>query len=219
MRNQDDKSTNKRKFGYCRVSTDEQTVENQIVELKKNGIAPAEIYPDEGVSGTVSPLKRKGFKQVYDAIMRGEVSELYVFEISRLGRNMNESLQIFLEIEQHGTKIISLSPNESWTKTQSNSERILLASMFAWFADMERKAISERSKLAIRRARDAGKHIGRPFNETLMKDSGKREYSKLKGKGLKTAQIARIMQIPQATLYRYVEKWDDEERIRRNEVA
>jgi DNA invertase Pin-like site-specific DNA recombinase len=151
--------------------------------------------------------------------MRGEVSELYVFEISRLGRNMNESLQIFLEIEQHGTKIISLSPNESWTKTQSNSERILLASMFAWFADMERKAISERSKLAIRRARDAGKHIGRPFNETLMKDSGKREYSKLKGKGLKTAQIARIMQIPQATLYRYVEKWDDEERIRRNEVA
>ena len=64
----------KRKIGYCRVSTEEQTVEHQIGELKKNGVAPTDIYSDEGVSGTVSPLKREGFKKVYDFIMAGEAS-------------------------------------------------------------------------------------------------------------------------------------------------
>jgi DNA invertase Pin-like site-specific DNA recombinase len=111
--------TNKRKIGYCRVSTDKQSINNQIIELKKHGIASKDIYRDDDVSGTVAPTSRKGFKKVYDLIMKGEVSELYIFEISRLGRNIAESLTVFIEIEKKGTKILSMSPNEDWTHTQT----------------------------------------------------------------------------------------------------
>lgn len=209
----------RRKLGYCRVSTEEQTVEHQVVEMKKNGIAPVDIYRDEGVSGTVAPLKRDGFKKAYDLIMTGEVCELYIFEISRLGRNINESLRMFMDIEDAGCKVISMSPNEAWTHTQTDAMRTLMASMFAWFADIERHQTSERSKAAIRKARGEGKHIGRPFSKVLVKDEVRREYNKWKSQGMKTAQIARAMRLPQSTVYKYVKLWDEEDRIRHNEEA
>lgn len=57
------------------------------------------LYKDEAVSGTIAPTARKGFKHVYEQIMAGEVSELYIFELSRLGRNIAESLTMFIDIE------------------------------------------------------------------------------------------------------------------------
>jgi len=85
--------------------------------------------------------------------------------------------------------------------------------MFAWFADLERRSISERTKLGLQRARNEGKHLGRPFKELSRK-----QYEKLKAENpkLKTAQLARLMQVPQTTLYRYVEKWEEEDRIKEN---
>ena len=56
----------KKKLGYARVSTDEQTIDNQVIALKKQGVAPEDIYTDVGVSGTVAAKKRKEFKKVYD---------------------------------------------------------------------------------------------------------------------------------------------------------
>jgi putative DNA-invertase from lambdoid prophage Rac len=207
-----------RKIGYCRVSTEDQTVDNQVLEMLKQGIAPADIYKDEGVSGTTAPKNRKGFRKVFDLILKGEVSELLIYEISRLGRNIHESLLLFLEIEQTGTRIISLSPNEEWTRTQKDSERVMLASMFAWFADMERKQLSERTKAGIARARAQGKQIGRAPNEKLNKESTRKDYERLKSQGFKPAQIARLLQIPTSTMYLYIDKWEDEERIKQNEA-
>jgi hypothetical protein len=53
----------------------------------------------------------------------------------------------------------------------------------------------------------------------LIKESGKKDYEKWKAKGMKPAQIARQMQIPQSTMYRYVALWEDEERIKQNEMV
>ena len=96
---------NRIKLGYARVSTSEQTLDNQILELKKIGILPENIYSDAGVSGTVPAKKRKGFKQAYDRILKGEAEELHIFELSRLGRTSSESILLFIEIEQMGTRI------------------------------------------------------------------------------------------------------------------
>ena len=102
---------------------------------------------DSGISGTVSAKKRKEFKKVFDRIQKREVEELYVFELSRLGRTSTETIQLILEIEQLGCHIISLSPNEAWTKlVDSPGIRNYFISMFAWFADLERASISERTK-------------------------------------------------------------------------
>jgi putative DNA-invertase from lambdoid prophage Rac len=203
----------RKRLGYARVSTAEQNTANQILEFKKLGITPKDIYEDTGISGTIPAKKRKGFRQVYEQILKGEVEELYIFELSRLGRTSSESIMLFIEIEQIGTMIKSLSPNEAWTKSSDDQAiRNVYTAMFSWFADIERRNISERTKVGISRAREEGKHIGRPY-----KEPDRKAYEKHKAAGLKIAQIARVMQVPATTLYRYAKQWENEERIKRNE--
>lgn len=200
------------KLGYVRVSTDKQDIKSQKLEISKY-VLPENIY-DDVISGKTNAKNRSGFSQVYSRIKRGEVSELYIFEMSRLGRDARESLQLFIEIEQLGVKIISLSPNEAWTRvTEIPGIRNIFVAMFAWFGDIERKSISERTKLGLQRAREQNKHLGRPF-----KNPDRTKYEKIKRENpkLKPAQIAMVMQIPTATFYRYLKKWKDEDRIKEN---
>ena len=200
------------KIGYVRVSTDKQDVKSQKLELLKY-VAPENIYEDI-ISGKSNAKSRSGFSQIYSKIKRGEVSELYIFEMSRLGRDARESIQLFIEIEQLGCKIISLSPNETWTKvTEIPGIRNVFVAMFAWFGDIERKSISERTKLGLQNAKAKGKHLGRPFRNP---DRVKYEKIKAENPKLKPAQIAMIMQIPTSTMYRYLRKWENEDRIKRN---
>ena len=204
----------KQKYGYARVSTDKQDVKNQKIALINLGVDPDNIYADVNVSGTISAKKRTEFKKVYDKILKGEVEELHVFEMSRLGRNSTESIQLVLEIEQLGVPIISMSPNEAWTRdVHEPGIRNIFVSVFAWFADIERKSISERTIAGLKKAKDNGTHLGRPFS-TL--DRKAYEKIKIKNPQLKAAQIARLMQVPTTTLYRYIEKWGEEDRLRDN---
>jgi DNA invertase Pin-like site-specific DNA recombinase len=145
-------------------------------------------------------------------IEAGGVDKLYVYELSRLGRTSADTLKLFIEIEQKGTNVISLSPNEFWTQiTDVTGIRNIFTAMFAWFYDIERKCLSERTKLGQDRARRQGKIIGRPE-----KEPDRKEYNKFKSQCLKPAQIARVMQVPTSTLYRWIERWEDEERILKN---
>jgi putative DNA-invertase from lambdoid prophage Rac len=180
-------------------------------------VLPENIYKDVGVSGITLAKHRKDFKKVYDLILAGEVDRLYVFELSRLGRSSAETLQLFIEIEQKGTQITSLSQNESWTKLVDENMkgiRNIFVSMFAWFADIEKKSLSERTKLGQERAKKQGKTIGRPSQEP-----DRKEYNKFKNRGLKDAQIARAMQVPTSTLSSWVKKWENQERIITNDKS
>jgi DNA invertase Pin-like site-specific DNA recombinase len=202
-------------LGYARTSTSKQEIDNQIIALKDAGVPPENIYCDGGVSGTVKATNRKAFKKIYDMIEAGEVDKLYVYELSRLGRTSSDTLKLFIEIEQKGTNILSLSPNEYWTQiTEVPGIRNIFTAMFTWFYDIEKKCISERTKLGQDRARREGKIIGRPE-----KEPDRKEFNKLKNRGLKPAQIARVMQVPTSTLYRWVERWGEEERVQRNKDA
>jgi putative DNA-invertase from lambdoid prophage Rac len=202
----------KKALGYARTSTNKQEIDNQIQALKKY-VQPENIYYDEAVSGIMLAKNRKAFRKINSMIEAGEVSRLYVFELSRLGRSSAETLQLFIDIELKGTQIISMSPNESWT-TLVNEDmkgiRNIFVSMFAWFAEIEKKSLSERTKLGLERARKEGKQIGRPAIEP-----DRKEYEKLIAKGLKPAQAARVMQVPATTMIRYREKWKEEDRLKR----
>jgi len=90
--------------------------------------------------------------------------------------------------------------------------RNFLVPILAWFADLERRNISERGK-ALRKRKQDGKHLGRNF-----KEPDRMKYSKIKSDNpnLKTAQIARFMAIPQVTLYRWVGRWNKQDKIKRN---
>jgi len=206
---------NKVSLGYARTSREEQNISNQLRKLREIGLEPKNIYDDEGVSSLTPAKKRKGFKQVFERVKNGEVDKLYVFEISRLGRTSGESLQLFIEIESYGTMIMSLSKNEAWTQiTDIPGIRNIFSALFSWFAELERNSLVERTKIGIERARAEGKTIGRPERQP-----DKKEYLKWKNQGLKTAQIARVMQVPTSTLYKWVERWEEEERVKRNKEA
>ena len=205
----------KNSYGYARTSTHKQNIKDQTNALIEIGVLPGNIYEDEGVSGLTLAKYRKNFKKLYNLIENGEVDKLYIFELSRLGRSSSETLQLFIEIEQKGIPIISISPEESWTRLvdeQMKGIRNIFISMFAWFAEIEKKSLSERTKLGQDQARREGKTIGRP-----RKEPDRKEYDKHLKKGLKPAQVARIMQIPTSTMYKWIDVWDMEDRKKMNE--
>jgi len=67
--------------------------------------------------------------------------------------------------EECGIIVWSLSPKEAWTQTTDRSIGNLMLAIFSWVAERERENLSERTKAGVARARDEGKHIGKPFRE------------------------------------------------------
>lgn len=185
--------------GYVRTSRKDQEISNQIRLLNRVGVE--KIFIDEGVSGIVAPSKRKGFSELLEFIKNNKVERLYLFELSRLGRSFLETLRLFMEFEQKGIRVISLSQSESWTKIEDATMRELLVSIFAWVAEQERKHLIERTKAGLERAKAEGKKFGRPERKIDWK-----KVKKYRDKGLSYSAISRLMDIPYPTLIKKKDK-------------
>lgn len=152
------------KIGYTRVSTRDQDPENQIRLLKESGIPSDFIFVDRGISGTISAEKRPGFQRAMMCIEenKDQIKYLYVYEISRLGRNMIETINLIEKLERAGIMIWSLSPTEAFTQNKDKSVRQLLIMIMSWVAQRERENLVERTKAGLDRARAEGHLLGRP---------------------------------------------------------
>lgn len=152
------------KIGYTRVSTRDQEPENQIRLIKMQGIPEDFIFVDRGISGTIPAEKRPGFKRAMTYIDEhpGDVKYMYIYEISRLGRNMMETAGIIEKLERMGILVWPLSPNESFLRQEDRSIRQLLIMLMAWVAQRERENVVERTKAGLDRARAEGHILGRP---------------------------------------------------------
>jgi DNA invertase Pin-like site-specific DNA recombinase len=188
-------------IGYARTSRKDQIIDNQIIALKKAGVE--KIFVDEGISGIVAPAKRRGFSELLEFIENNNVERLYLFELSRLGRSFLETLNLFMEFEERGIKVISLSPSESWTKLEDKAMRELLLSIFAWVAEQERKHLIERTKAGLERAKAEGKKLGRPQREIDWK-----KVKQYRDKGLSYSAISRLLDIPYSTLIKRKKELD-----------
>jgi len=196
--------------GYARTSTDRQNIETQLTQLRNKGIPAKQIFYDEGVSGSTQAKDRPGFKNLLRYLDNNEIDTIYCFELSRLGRTFLDTLNLVMEFENNGVRVISLSPSEAWSKVEDPLYRQLLISLFGWVAENEKRVLAERIKIGIERAKKEGKHCGRPW-----KRLDKSEAMKLKEKGLSWAAIARVMNVPQSTMYKYKDMWEEEDRIER----
>lgn len=150
------------------------------------------------MSGTVPAFERFGFHALLDYIRTPghEITTLYVFEISRIGRSFLETLDVVLRLEEEcGVIVWSLSPKEAWTQTTDRPIRNFMLAIFSWVAERERGNLSERTKAGVARARGEGKHIGRPF-----RDINWRKVDEYREKGLSWSAISRVMDIPYSTL-------------------
>ncbi|MFC7436645.1 recombinase family protein [Hydrogenophaga bisanensis] len=91
-------------FGYGRVSTTQQTTDNQLLELKQAGYQVDYWFADTGVSGKVSATQRKQFAELLHKIRDGET--LVVAKIDRLGRDAVDVLQTIKLLEHRSIKVI-----------------------------------------------------------------------------------------------------------------
>jgi len=198
-------------IAYVRVSRVEENVQNQIQAIKRFvGSEKAEkvrFFVDIGVSGIVEPEKREGFREMLNFIQAVRTLHpsahilLFVYEVSRLGRNFLETLNLIHKFESElGVRILSVSEKEQFMNIQDASIRNLILSIIAWAADREREVLRERTKEGMRRAKAEGKNITRPRVELTPKQIRKiKHYQKL---GLNTSAIAKLLGIKYSTLRR-----------------
>ena len=141
-------------FGYGRVSTDDQTCQNQrmVIESKYPSIR---WYQDEAVSGTVPAVQRPSLSKVMELAGAGDT--LVVAAIDRLGRNTIDVLSTVEALKSKGVKVISL--RENFDLSTPFGEFML--TMLAGLSKLERENIKARQLAGINRAKAEGKALGR----------------------------------------------------------
>lgn len=139
------------KIGYARISTREQTIKTQTDALKAAGCE--QIY-QEVASGMKT--ERPVLDDLLKHLRAGDT--LIICKLDRLGRNLSHLLKIVDDLLQRNISMISL--NDPIDTTTAHGR--LIFSIFGSVAEYERSLISERTKVALRAAREAGKLGGRP---------------------------------------------------------
>ncbi|CAH8206216.1 recombinase family protein [Vibrio aestuarianus] len=148
-----------RTFAYCRVSTTEQTTENQILAIRNAGydVIDSRVI-SETVSGSTKAIDREQFSNLIEhKIEAGDT--LVVLKLDRLGRDNIDVQQTISQLTHKGIRVICLDLPVS---DLSSSEGKLMLQMFSAFAEFERNRIRERTQEGLARAKVEGKRLGRP---------------------------------------------------------
>lgn len=184
-----------RVFAYCRVSTAEQTTDNQLLEIKAAGfdIQPQRII-SETVSGSVAAMERTGFAKLLERLERGDV--LVVSRLDRLGRSAMDVRATVEKLEEMGVRVhcLALGGVDLTSAAGKMTMQVLNA-----VAEFERDLLIERTQAGLQRAKSEGKQLGRP--SALTANQQKEAQGKLKA-GVPIAQIAREFQTTRQTIMR-----------------
>jgi DNA invertase Pin-like site-specific DNA recombinase len=152
----------KRAAIYLRVSTANQTTDNQLRELRKvasqRGWQIVDVYEDRGISGSKGREARPAFDRVHRDAARGELDVVMAWSIDRLGRSLQHVVAFMAELNQLG---VDLYLHQQAVDSSTPSGRAML-SMCGVFAEFERGIIAERVRAGLSRARAQGKQLGRP---------------------------------------------------------
>ena len=187
---------------YYRVSTKNQTVLNQKLELEslaeRMGYEIVAEYKDEGISGAKNRDERPSLNEMMKDAVRGKFEMILCYDLSRLGRNLEELIRIMNEMNSLN---INLFFYREAINTDSSSGKLMF-SMFGVLAEWEKSLISERIISGQNRARTQGKKIGRPstFNEGLMQ-----AVRKMREKGMGIVAISKTLGIGVSSVYRSLE--------------
>ena len=144
---------------YARVSTDDQTTDNQVFELekvaKRMGWDIGEVYTDI-ISGAKS--KRPELDRLMESVIRKQVDIIMVWSVDRLGRSLQHLTTLLSDIHSKG---VDLYLHQQGIDTTTPSGKMMFQ-MCGVFAEFERSMVQERVKAGLERARAKGKRLGRP---------------------------------------------------------
>jgi DNA invertase Pin-like site-specific DNA recombinase len=145
---------------YCRVSTNDQTCENQLIALREHcklrGWTICAEYVDAGVSGAKE--SRPQLDRMMKDARRRKFDCLLVWKLDRLGRSTKHLICTLAELDALGVAFVSLSDSLDLSTPQGK----LMFHVLAALAEFERGLICERVNAGIKRAKAQGKHCGRP---------------------------------------------------------
>ena len=148
-----------RTFAYCRVSTSEQTTDNQVLELQRAGYTlDAHRIVVETVSGSMAAMERKEFKNLIENKLEPK-DKLIITKLDRLGRNMIDVLSTIEILKDKEIELICLQVGNIDLNSASGK---LFLNVFAMVAQFEKDLLIERTKAGLERAKAQGKQLGRP---------------------------------------------------------
>lgn len=186
------------RLGYARVSTVEQNADLQTRALKEGGCL--KFYTDHGVSGTKA--RRPQLDKLLEHARAGD--ELVVWKLDRLGRNTRQPLDLIDHLESQGIHFRSLTEGIATTGPMGKA----MLTVMSAFAQLERDQLAERTKAGMAAAAARGRRGGRPV--VTSETEKVRQAGQYRNAGLTPTEIARLLGVSRATVYRYLTLVADE---------
>lgn len=184
-----------RVFAYCRVSTIDQTTQNQKIEIKTAGFSiEARRVIEENISGSVTAKKRPGFLKLIDRLEPGDL--LVVTKLDRLGRNAMDVRETVNQLAELGVRVHCLALGGVDLTSAAGK---MTMQVIAAVAEFERDLLIERTQSGIIRAKAAGKRFGRPPSLTAPQQAAVIERLSL-GQGI--SELARAFKTTRQTILR-----------------
>lgn len=191
-------------YGYIRVSTDKQTVENQRFEInnfcEKENIV-IDNWIEEIVSGTKEPEKR-ALGKLLKKMNTGDV--LICSELSRLGRSLFMIMDVLSDCMKKDIQLWTIKDNY---RLGSDISSKVLAFAFGLSAEIERNLISQRTKEALARVKAEGKVLGRPkgAKSSKVKLTGHENQIRIMlSKNIPKTKIAKKLKVDRNTLHTFI---------------
>jgi len=185
---------------YARVSTNEQTTENQVRELTewadRAGHEVVTIYDDNGVSGAKGREYRKEFDQLLKAAIRREFDLVAAWSVDRLSRSLQDLVGFLTELHGAG---VDLYLHQQALDTTTPSGKAMFQ-MMGVFAEFERSMISERVKSGLARTKAKGTKLGRP----MASSKTEAQILKLRSKGKGMLAIGKELGVGTSVVQRVV---------------
>lgn len=184
-----------RVFAYCRVSTTEQTTENQLFAIKKAGFeVTRERCVSETISGSTEAMKRPAFRSMVEhSLEQGDT--LVVLKLDRLGRDAIDVQKTIDMLLDRGVSLRSLDlPNVNLTSAEGK----LMLQVFSAFSEFERNRIRERTVEGLERAKAGGIKLGRP----VATGTSRSVYEARMG-GLSQSKVAKSLGVSLSTVKRH----------------
>ncbi|MCW5797209.1 MAG: Resolvase [Nitrospira sp.] len=185
---------------YARVSTDGQSVENQLQELRavaeRHGWEIVGEYTDRGISGAKGRSERPQFNAILNGVARKEFDLVAAWSVDRLGRSLQHLISFLNELH---AKKVDLYLHQQGIDTTTPAGRAMF-SMLGVFGEFERAMIQERVKAGLKRAVAQGKVLGRP----MLNGDIEKKVLALRAKGQGIIKIAKTVGIGVGTVSRMV---------------
>lgn len=185
-------------IAYLRVSTSEQTVENQRGEIEAAGYHPTMTF-SETVSGKAAAGQRAEFAKLLDTVARiaGE-KVVVVTKLDRLGRDALDVRQTINRLAELGCGVVVLQLGKL---DLTSSAGKLTLQVLAAVAEMERDILVERTQSGLARAKAQGKQLGRPHALTGEKAERAR---RMVAEGASVAAVSRELKVARGTVAKVV---------------